>query len=151
MSRSLWARNIDSEASTQFALSNDICITNVALGVESIVFERTSLTLMTLSPGAVSPQLTIGSLMLGCTDQLSIQLWLEKGKTYILRVRGPNPVSIFGYSYNEFAEHKDDVLRTTSPNITPSMKSVINNSFSPESDNTSTSMATCTCHTSGDV
>ncbi|KAJ4486591.1 hypothetical protein C8J55DRAFT_558581 [Lentinula edodes] len=137
MSRSLWARNIDAEGSTQFALSNDICITNVALGVESIIYERTSLTLMTLSPGVVSPQLTIGSLMLDCTDQLSIQLWLEKGKTYILRVRGPNPVSILGYSYNE---HNNDVLR----NNTPSLKNLtIGNSLDSESiDGTSASMAT---------
>ncbi|KAJ3901514.1 hypothetical protein F5879DRAFT_1024739 [Lentinula edodes] len=135
MSRSLWARNIDSEGSTQFALSNDICITNVALGVESIIYERTSLTLMTLSPGVVSPQLTIGSLMLDCTDQLSIQLWLEKGKTYILRVRGPNPVSILGYSYNEH----NDVLR----NNTTSLKNLIGNSLDSESiDGTSASMAT---------
>ncbi|KAJ3902376.1 hypothetical protein F5879DRAFT_923892 [Lentinula edodes] len=115
MSNSLWARNIASEGSTHFTPSHNLLITNVALSAEASSFSRTSLTLTLVSdelPSDLPSKITICSLMLGRTDQISMQLWLEKGKLYTLQVWGPNSLSIVGHT---FVEDNNVAHRSTGP------------------------------------
>ncbi|KAJ3717036.1 hypothetical protein C8R42DRAFT_724677 [Lentinula raphanica] len=82
----------------QIAPSQTLCITNVALFHESSDLGRTSLILSyMLSNGKASPPVTICTLMLGRTDQLSTDLRLLKGGKYLLQVQGPNPMSVIGF------------------------------------------------------
>ncbi|KAJ3897573.1 hypothetical protein F5879DRAFT_995840 [Lentinula edodes] len=96
MSRSLWACNIDAENPLPLVPEHDLYIMNVALSAEASSHGRTSLTLSLMTEN--TPVLiTLGSLILDQTEQLSVNLWLEKGKKYILQVCGPNSVSVFGH------------------------------------------------------
>ncbi|KAJ3768117.1 hypothetical protein FB446DRAFT_792572 [Lentinula raphanica] len=105
MSRSVWARNINPGESVNLAPSQDLCITNVALSLESSDLGRTSLTLsFMLSNTMKSSPVTLCTLMLGRTDQLSINLRLIKGGKYILQVEGPNPMSLVGFNDATFLQ-----------------------------------------------
>ncbi|KAJ3743306.1 hypothetical protein EV360DRAFT_90249 [Lentinula raphanica] len=93
MSSSFWARNIYPGEAVHLALSQTLFITNVALSREGSDLGRTSLTFCyMLSNGKASPPVTIYTLMLGQTDQVSTDLHFLKGGRYILQVEGPNPI-----------------------------------------------------------
>ncbi|KAJ3754343.1 hypothetical protein EV360DRAFT_73781 [Lentinula raphanica] len=99
MSRSVWARNITPGELVHLApASQDLCINNLALSRESSDLGRTSLTLsFILNNGKISTPVTICTLMLGRTDQISTNLRLVKGRKYILQVEGPNSISMIGF------------------------------------------------------
>ncbi|KAJ3899129.1 hypothetical protein F5879DRAFT_994062 [Lentinula edodes] len=96
MSRSFWAYNIDAENPLPLVPGHDLYIMNVALSAEASSLGRTSL-ILSLMTESTPVLMTIGSLILGHTEQLSVNVWLEKGKKYILQVCGPNSVSVFGH------------------------------------------------------
>ncbi|KAJ3831183.1 hypothetical protein F5878DRAFT_667823 [Lentinula raphanica] len=98
MSSSFWARNIYPGEAVLIAPSQTLIVTNVALSREASDLGRTSLTLSyLLSNAKASPPVTICTLMVGRTDQLSTDLRFLKGGKYILQVEGPNPMSVVGF------------------------------------------------------
>ncbi|KAJ3759758.1 hypothetical protein EV360DRAFT_81828 [Lentinula raphanica] len=98
MSSSFWARNIYPGEAVHLAPSQTLIITNVALSREGSDLGRTSLTFCyMLSNAKASPPVTICTLMLGRTDQLSTDIRFLKGGKYILQVEGPNPMSVVGF------------------------------------------------------
>ncbi|KAJ3899395.1 hypothetical protein F5879DRAFT_926279 [Lentinula edodes] len=97
---SFWAKNIASGSSIELVPSQDLRITNVAIGDDyKDALGRTSLVISSARNTANSnvQAFTIANLLVARTEQVLINVKLDQGYKYILSCRGSNNLTLLGY------------------------------------------------------
>ncbi|KAJ3887524.1 hypothetical protein GG344DRAFT_68750 [Lentinula edodes] len=93
-----WAKNLGAGSTTEITLSRALHLTNISISSEfRNAFAPTSLMISMVLGEQTSPFYTIATLIVGGSSTLQVNVRLDQGVKYVLKVNGPNLLSILGY------------------------------------------------------
>ncbi|KAJ3902381.1 hypothetical protein F5879DRAFT_991087 [Lentinula edodes] len=98
MQLQFWAKNLASGSTTDIALSRPLYLTNISISSErSHIYAPTSLMMSVVLGEQTSPFYTVATLIAGSSNTFHINVRLDQGVKYVLKVNGPNMISVLGY------------------------------------------------------